>query len=167
MRLRTVGGGDGSTGDGCIGHADDDVELLDGLAPDMQNAGNVQGLLTSGRSSVDFGVRNMSYSPSCCLAWLLLRAMGELQGAIDITFKSMHGAPPPMHRQWAPLYKRVEPKRLQFNTTVVQNHDRDMLTSLTIGLSHQCVTIMDCSGHRLRTIHVHGWNTSGMACTEQ
>ena len=48
-----------------------------------------------------------------------------------------------------------------------QNHDRDMLTSLTIGLSHQCVTIMDCSGHRLRTIHVHGLDTSWMACTEQ
>jgi hypothetical protein len=121
MRLRTLGGAGGRTGDGSIGHEGDDVELLDGLAPDMKDAGNVQGLLTSGRSSVDFGVWNMSYSSSCCLAWLLHRARGELQGAIDIPIKSLHGAPPPMHRQWAPLYKRVEPKRQQCNTLVVEN----------------------------------------------
>jgi hypothetical protein len=65
MRLRTSGGVGGSSGDAAIGDGVEDVELLEGLEPDMKEAGDVQGLLTSGSRSVACGVTQMA-SPSSC-----------------------------------------------------------------------------------------------------
>jgi hypothetical protein len=121
MRLRTLGGVGGKTGERSLEHEGVDVALLVGLALDMKDAGNVQGLLTKGRSSVVLGVWNLLYSSNCCLEWLLHRAKGGLPGAIDITIKSLHRALPPIHRQWAPLYKRLELKRQQCNKSIVSN----------------------------------------------
>jgi hypothetical protein len=65
MRLRTSGGAGGSSGDEASGDGIDDVELLEGLEPVRLEAGDVQGLLTSGSRSVAFGVMHKAFK-SCC-----------------------------------------------------------------------------------------------------
>ena len=131
MRLRTRGGAAGSSGDAALGHGGDDVELLDGLEPDMTDAGDDQGLLTSGRSIVVFGVSNTSCPSSSLLSWLLLRARGELQGAIDMTRTSLHGPSSPVHRQWAPLNKTVRPNGSSASHEIFQIHEQHIQISNT------------------------------------
>ncbi len=65
--------------------------MLDGLEPDMTDADDGQGLLTSGRRSVDFGVLNKACPSVSWLASLLLRTRGELQGTIDMPLMSLNG----------------------------------------------------------------------------
>jgi hypothetical protein len=57
----------------------------------MTDADDDQGLLTTGRRCVDFGVLNKACPSVSWLASLLLRTRGELQGAIDMTLTSLHG----------------------------------------------------------------------------
>jgi hypothetical protein len=82
MRLRTSSGATIPSGSADGGGDGDDDELLDGLENVRLDVGDDEGLLTSGRSSVDIGERHTLCSCKLCPEELPRRGKGELPGSM-------------------------------------------------------------------------------------